>query len=192
MEAVPVPAEVRKCLGDQIAILVRRDRQMKQKRKRRAAEKAVKEEKRVKTEEPACKEEPELVVYPSTFKQRWKRCWEEHRFLALTMWDLGVPCLWRATVDLLDDLEATKQDKEERIEEWRETWRPMLLGMKHNPWYEPQCATVRKSMERRIFCSAASSIWTSCSRLPRRRLGMALRTMRFLWTKRRRMLRWLE
>ena len=48
MEPLPVPEEVRQWLKDQIAIVVRRDRQRKQKARKRAAEKAVKAEKAAK------------------------------------------------------------------------------------------------------------------------------------------------
>ena len=51
MEPLPVPEEVRQWLKDQIAIVVRRDRQRKQKARKRAAEKAEKAAKRAKCEE---------------------------------------------------------------------------------------------------------------------------------------------
>ena len=56
MELQAVPQEVRECLRDQIAIVVRRDRQRKQKKRKRAAEKAAKTEKRAKCEAPPVEE----------------------------------------------------------------------------------------------------------------------------------------
>ena len=69
---------------------------------------------------------------------------------------LGGP-LWEFIEKLLDDLEATKQDKEERIEAWEKIWRPMLLGTKHNPWYTAHQATARKLLEN-IICSMKGEI----------------------------------